>query len=131
MISVSCKGDFRKTDNWLKKLLKIDYRSLMEKYAQQGVEALKANTPVDTGLTAASWSYEIIQNGKDEIIISWNNSNVNKHVNIALILQYGHATRNGGWVEGIDYINPALQPIFDKMANAAWKEVIGFEYSNR
>lgn len=132
MISVKCKGDFLKADNWLKKLLKRDYRSLMEKYAQEGVEALRTNTPVDTGLTASSWSYEIIQDdNKKEITIFWNNSNINKYVNIALILQYGHATRNGGWVEGIDYINPALQPIFDKMANAAWKEVIGFEYSNR
>lgn len=130
MISITCKGNFKKTDNWLKKLLKRDYRSLMEKYAQEGVEALRANTPKDTGLTASSWSYEITQNDNG-IVISWNNSNVNKYVNIALILQYGHATRNGGWVEGIDYINPSLQPIFDKMANAAWKEVIGFEYSSR
>lgn len=130
MISITCKGNFRKTDNWLKKLLHKDYRSLMEKYAQEGVEALRANTPKDTGLTASSWSYEITQTN-DSLVISWNNSNVNKYVNIALILQYGHATRNGGWVEGVDYINPSLQSIFDKMANAAWKEVIGFEYSNR
>lgn len=130
MISVTCKGNFKKADNWLKRLLKIDYRSLMEKYAQEGVEALRANTPKDSGLTASSWSYEITE-GNDSVVISWNNSNINKYVNIALILQYGHATRNGGWVEGIDYINPSLRPIFDKMANAAWKEVIGFEYSNR
>lgn len=127
-VSVVCKGNFRKTDNWLKKLLKIDYVTLLKKYAEEGVEALRNATPVDTGLTAASWSYEIIQNKRGEIIISWNNSNVQKYVNVALILQYGHGTRNGGWVEGIDYINPALQPIFDKMAKAAWKEVVGFEY---
>lgn len=130
MISITCKGNFRKTDNWLKKVLRRDYKSLMVKYAQEGVAALSAATPVDTGLTASSWSYEIIQKD-NEMIISWNNSNVQKYVNIAIILQYGHGTRNGGWVEGRDYINPALQPIFDKMANAAWKEVIGFEYSNR
>ena len=130
MVSVTCKGNFKKADNWLKKLLRRDYKSLMKKYAEEGVEALKNNTPIDTGNTAASWSYEIIQND-DGIIISWNNSNVQDYVNIALILQYGHGTWTGGWVEGIDYINPALQPIFDKMANAAWKEVIGFEYSNR
>lgn len=130
MIAIRCKGDFKRTDNWLKKLLKRDYKSLMEKYAQEGVEALAAATPVDSGKTATSWSYEITQND-GEIIIAWNNSNINKHVNIALIIQYGHGTRNGGWVQGVDYINPALKPIFDKMANAAWKEVIGFEYSNR
>lgn len=130
MISVKCKGNFKRADNWLKKLLRIDYKSLMRKYAQEGVEALSAATPVDTGLTASSWSYEIIEN-EGEIVISWNNSNVNKYVNIALILQYGHATRNGGWVDGIDYINPALKPIFEKMANAAWKEVIALEYNSR
>lgn len=130
MISVKCKGNFKRTDNWLKKIIKRDYKSLMKKYAQEGVEALSAATPVDTGLTASSWSYEITEND-GEIVITWNNSNINKYVNIALILQYGHATRNGGWVEGIDYINPALQPIFEKMANAAWKEVVSIEYSGR
>lgn len=130
MIGIVCKGNFKRADNWLKKLLHRDYKSMLTKYAQEGVEALSAYTPVDTGLTASSWSYEIIEE-KDRIIVRWNNSNVQKYVNIALILQYGHATRNGGWVEGRDYINPALQPIFDKMANAAWKEVIGFEYHNR
>lgn len=130
MISIKAKGNFKRTDNWLKKLLKRDYKSLMEKYAQEGVEALRASTPVDTGLTASSWSYEIIENN-GEIIIRWNNSNVQKYVNIAIVLQYGHATRNGGWVEGIDYINPALKPIFEKIANAAWKEVVELEYSSR
>lgn len=122
MISFHHKGSFKKTEKFLKKSFGKDYRSVLEKYAQKGVQALAAATPVDTGLTAASWSYEIIQNGSTLSVI-WKNSNVQKYVNIALILQYGHGTGNGGWVEGIDYVNPALKPIFDKMADAAWKEV--------
>lgn len=122
MISIKQRGDFKKTEKFLKKSLGRDYKAVLEKYAKQGVEALSANTPIESGLTAVSWSYEIIQNG-GTISIVWNNSNINKGVNIALILQYGHGTRNGGYVDGIDYINPSLKPIFDKMADAAWKEV--------
>lgn len=129
MIRVKCNGKFKRADNWLKRLLKKDYMSILEKYAQQGVEALSAATPVDTGLAASSWSYEITEN-KEGIVISWNNSDIEGYVNVAIILQYGHGTRNGGWVAGRDYINPALQPLFDKMAKAVWKEVIGFEYSS-
>lgn len=123
MISFKQKGDFSKTEKFLKRSLGKNYRNVLEKYGQQGVAALSASTPVRTGLTAISWSYEIIQNG-DSISVVWNNSNVHNGVNIALILQYGHGTRNGGYVKGRDYINPALRPIFDKMADAAWKEVI-------
>lgn len=122
MISVRQKGDFRKTEKLLKKSFGRDYVGVLEKYAQQGVAALSAATPIKTGLTSASWNYRIIQNGSN-ISIVWENSNVQKGVNIALILQYGHGTRNGGYVEGRDYINPALRPIFDRMADAAWKEV--------
>lgn len=122
MISFKQKGSFKKTEKLLKKSLGKDYRSVLEKYAREGVQALAAATPVRTGLTAASWSYEIIQNGSTLSVI-WKNSNIQKYVNIALILQYGHGTGTGGWVEGIDYVNPALKPIFDKMADAAWKEV--------
>lgn len=122
MIFFKQKGNFKKTEKLLKKSLGKDYRSVLEKYAREGVQALAAATPVRTGLTAASWSYEIIQNGSSLSIV-WKNSNVQKYVNIALILQYGHGTGTGGWVEGIDYVNPALKPIFDKMADAAWKEV--------
>lgn len=123
-ISFRQRGDFKQTEKILKKSLGRDYMSVLEKYANQGVAALSAATPVDTGLTASSWGYRIIQN-EGHISIIWENSNVQKYVNIAIILQYGHATRNGGYVEGRDYINPALQPIFDKMADAAWKEVAG------
>ena len=122
MISFKHKGDFKKTVKFLKKSLGKDYMSVLDKYGQMGVDHLSANTPKESGITAASWGYEIIQN-QDGFSIVWNNSNVNKGVNIAVILQYGHATRNGGYVQGIDYINPALQPVFDELADAAWKEV--------
>lgn len=122
MIHITQRGDFSKTEKFLKKSFGRDYRGVLEKYGQQGVSALSAATPIDSGLTAISWSYKIIQN-ESTISIIWENSNVQKGVNIAIILQYGHGTRNGGYVNGIDYINPALKPIFDKMADAAWKEV--------
>lgn len=122
-ISFLQRGDFRKTEKLLKKSFGKDYLPILERYANLGVDQLAAATPVDTGLTASMWGYEIIQT-KDSLSIVWNNYNVQKGVNIALILQYGHGTRNGGYVVGRDYINPALRPVFDKMADAAWKEVI-------
>lgn len=122
MIKVRSKGDFSKTEKFLKKSFGRNYRSVLEKYAKQGVAALASATPVESGETASSWDYEIIQNGSSLSVV-WTNSHVEKGVNIAIILQYGHATRNGGWVEGRDYINPALRPIFDDLAKAAWKEV--------
>lgn len=122
MIVVKHKGDFNKTENFLRRISKTDFRHILEKYGREGVAALAAATPVESGLTASSWSYEIsISNGR--YVISWSNSNVNKGVPIAIILQYGHGTRNGGWVEGRDYINPAIQPIFDKIVAEAWREV--------
>lgn len=121
-ISFRHKGDFRKTEKLLKKSLGKDYRQVLERYARQGVEALSSATPIESGETASSWDYEIVQKDSSLSII-WKNYNVNKGVNIAVILQYGHATRNGGYVQGRDYINPALRPIFDKLAEAAWKEV--------
>ncbi len=122
MIGVRQKGNFNKTEKFLKKSFGRNYKSILEKYGQKGVESLSANTPVKTGLTASSWSYEIIQN-QNSISVVWNNSNIQKGINIAIILQYGHGTKNGGYVSGRDYINPALRPFFDKMAEAAWKEV--------
>lgn len=116
------KGDLSKTTKFLRRMLGWDYKKDLEKYGRQGVEALRAATPIDTGMTAVSWEFDVIQNEKGWTI-NWYNTNVNKHVNVALILQYGHATRNGGWVEGLDYINPALHPIFKELADAAWKEV--------
>lgn len=117
------KGDFEKTEKFLKKSLGRDWLNVLEKYAIDGVRALADATPKDSGETAASWNYEIIQNN-GSVSIVWNNSHIEKgYANIALMLQYGHGTGNGGYVVGRDYINPALQPIFDKMADAAWKEV--------
>lgn len=122
MISFRHRGSFAKTEKLLKKSLGKDYLAILEHYAQQGVSALASATPIKSGKTAASWTYKIIQN-KDSLSIVWNNSNINKGVNIAIILQYGHSTRHGGYVQGRDYINPALRPVFDKLADAAWKEV--------
>lgn len=123
MISFRSRGDFRKTEKFLKKSLGRNYRAVLEKYGQKGVLALTAATPIDSGLTAASWDYEIVE-GKGSLSVVWSNTHVEKgYCNIAIILQYGHGTRNGGYVQGRDYINPALQPIFDELADAAWKEV--------
>ena len=122
MITFRQKGDFSKLDRYLERAKETVHLGDLDKYGRQGVAALKSATPVDTGLTASSWSYEITRkNGS--VSISFNNSNIQNGVPIAIILQYGHATRNGGWVQGRDYINPAIQPIFDKITEAAWKEV--------
>lgn len=122
MIKFKHKGDFSKTIKYMNSAKKaVDFK-MLEKYAQQGVNALKAATPVDTGVTANSWYYEI-EKTKNSITIKFNNSNIVRGVPIAIILQYGHGTRNGGYVTGRDYINPAIQPIFEKITNDAWKEV--------
>lgn len=122
IIKTSHKGDFKKTEKFLKKTLGRNFKTVLARYGQRGVSALAAATPVDTGMTAACWDYEIIQND-DGYSIVWNNYNIQKGVNIAVILQYGHGTKQGAWVQGIDYINPALKPIFDELAEQAWKEV--------
>lgn len=122
MITVKQTGNFAKLTRHLEKVKKGVRLSDLDKYGREGVAALEAATPVDTGLTARSWFYKIER--KDGLVsITFNNSNVQNGVPIAIILQYGHATRNGGWVEGRDYINPAIQPIFDKIAKDAWREV--------
>ena len=122
MIRIRHRGNFNHIEAFFRKAPNISYREILERYAKIGVDALASNTPKDTGETAASWGYEIVDN-KDGYTVYWTNGNINKNVNIAMILQYGHGTRNGGYVKGIDYINPALRPIFDNMANDAWKEV--------
>ena len=116
------KGDFSKTNKYLKRVKEKSKIRIAEEYARKGVEALREYTPVDTGLTASSWSYKV-ERSSDSITISFSNSNVVEGVPIAIILQYGHGTGNGGWVEGRDYINPALQPIFDSLADDAWKDI--------
>ena len=122
MIGFKLKGYFRKTRKHLQRLREAKYLDIMRNYGQKGVDALSAATPVDTGLTASSWYYKI-EMGTTVSKIVFCNSNVNKGIPIAIILQTGHATRNGGWVEGRDYINPAIQPVFDEIAKGVWKEV--------
>ena len=126
MIKIEQKGNFSKSTNFLKNLTKSKFTKDLDKFGRKGVEALKSVTPIDTGLTANSWYYEIIEE-KNSTKINFCNSNIQNGVPIAVILQYGHRPRNGGWVEGRDYINPAIQPIFDAIANNAWKEVTKHE----
>ena len=122
MISFRQKGDFSKLTRYFERVKKTARLSILDKYGREGVAALSSATPVDSGETASSWYYEIT-NENGSAAISFYNSNVNQGVPIAIILQYGHGTGTGGWVEGRDYINPAIQPIFDKIVDAAWKEV--------
>ena len=128
-ITFKSKGDFSKLTSWLERAKEGIHIGKLDKYGQAGVAALAEATPKDSGLTAASWYYEITnENGR--AIISFNNSNLvgipgRYEVPLAIILQYGHATKNGHWVEGIDYVNPAIRPIFEAIADNAWKEVIG------
>lgn len=122
VITFHHKGNFQKTDNFLKKMKKGDYFRSLERFAQEGVNALASATPIDSGKTAASWDYTISRS-KGSVSITWINSNINDGVNIAVIIQYGHGTRNGGYVQGRDYINPAIRPVFDKIAENVWKEV--------
>ena len=123
MITFRQSGNFEKLTKFFNNARKAGKVDILDKYGDEGVSALASATPVDTGKTASSWSYKIVRE-KDHISIQFLNSNINDGVPIAVILQYGHATRNGRWVEGRDYINPAIQPIFDRIANDAWKEVI-------
>lgn len=123
MITINHYGDFKKLTNFLEKMKRMFDVSMLDKYGREGVAALSAATPVDSGKTASSWTYEI-KDIKDGVALTFNNTNIQNGVPIAIILQYGHGTRNSGWVEGRDYINPAIQPVFDKLANEAWKEVI-------
>lgn len=122
MITFRQKGGFAKLTRYLVKVEKASKLKQLEKYGREGVAALASATPVDSGLTANSWYYEIEQ-GAGVASITFYNSNINKGIPIAIILQYGHGTGTGGWVQGRDYINPAIQPIFDRLAEEAWKEV--------
>lgn len=121
-ITVSVSGDFKNLERFLKNASRRNYRRLLEEYGRKGVDALSLATPVDSGMTAESWSYDISEtsNGFE---INWNNSNVNDGVNIAIILQYGHGTGTGGYVQGRDYINPALQSVFDGFVDDLTKAV--------
>lgn len=122
MIRFRHKGDFSKLTQFLERAKEAVHLGDLDRFGRAGVAALASATPVDSGETATSWYYEIT-NKNNTIIISFHNSNIQNGVPIAIILQYGHGTGTGGWVQGRDYINPAIQPIFDQIANYAWKEV--------
>lgn len=123
MIELSLRKSNNKTEKWLEEVYdKLTKKNNLKKYGEMGVTALKNSTPKDTGKTASSWYYDIKETG-DTITISWKNSNVNDGVLIAAVLQYGHGTGTGGYVQGIDYINPAMRPIFQQIADDAWREV--------
>ncbi len=122
MIRCKVKGDFKKTKGFLSRIRRLNLESLLKPYAEAGVKALASATPVVTGKTAASWGYEIVRE-RDKITIYWTNSNKNEGVPIAVILEYGHGTGWGGYVQGRHFISPAIRPVFDEIAEAAWKEV--------
>ena len=122
MVTFKHKGNFERTDRLLKGAKEKKYLKVLDKYGQEGVAALAAATPTDSGLTAESWDYKI-QNGSGGYKIMWTNSNVNDGVPIAIIIQYGHGTGTGGYVQGREYINPAMRSVFDNIADKAWEEV--------
>ena len=122
MIKIRQKGDFKKLTSFLENAKEGLNIGILDKYGKKGVAALSSATPIDTGLTASSWFYKI-ENKNGVAKIEFHNSNVQRGISIALILQYGHGTKNGGYVVGRDYINPAIQPVFDELAKNAWKEV--------
>ena len=122
MIRFRQKGDFSKLTRYLGRAKETVRFEKLDRYGREGVAALASATPVDTGNTANSWYYEITRK-KDRVAITFCNSNIQNGVPIAVIIQYGHGTRNGGWVQGQDYINPAIQPVFDNMLKDIWREV--------
>lgn len=122
MISIGSSGSFDKTERALNRMKQGQAFKILDRYGQMGVDVLAAATPAKSNLTASSWTYKVTHK-KGRYSITWNNTNIVDNVQIAVILQYGHATGNGGWVEGIDYINPAIRPLFDKLAEDVWKEV--------
>lgn len=122
MITFRQRGDFRKTESFLKRVSGDDIYSSLERYAKEGVDALSASTPSDTGKTASSWDYEI-KKDRNGVSIYWTNSNVMDGIPVVILIQYGHATGTGGYVQGIDFINPTLRPVFEKIVENVWREV--------
>lgn len=117
------RGDFKKTEEFLKKSKQMSIDDILAQYGRRGVEALQLATPRDTGKTAESWGYEVEKNSTGMSLI-FTNTNENHGVKIALLIQYGHGTGTGGWVEGRDFINPALQPVFDELAKSLWEKIV-------
>lgn len=124
MIRIKVKKNWDKTTNWLDKIVSKHNLSLFERYGREGVAALSAATPVDTGATASSWDYKIVQNEQSISLVFVNNNKTSTGIPIAILLQYGHGNGRGGYVQGRDFINPAIQPLFDELADKLWKEVI-------
>lgn len=121
-ISLSSSGDFSKTEAWLRKLQKLDIGAIAEAGAKRGVRALAQATPRDSSLAAQSWNSEV-KRSKDSTTITWTNSDVENGFPVVIMLQYGHGTGTGGYVQGVDFINPAIRPIFDEIAESVWKAV--------
>ena len=125
MIKLKCRGTYDKTEKFLKEAKDInELRQILEKYGREGISALSANTPIDTGETASSWSFDVVQERDGISLVFSNNSTTKTGIPIAILLQYGHGNGRGSYIRGRDFINPAIQPIFDKLADEAWKEVI-------
>lgn len=123
MITFVHKGNFEKTEAFLKRAKEAEFLNRLDVVAREGVSALAAATPVNTGKTASSWDYEIVRT-KTGATIYWTNSNVNDGVPVAILIQYGHSTGEGAYVQGTDFINPAMVPVFNNIAESAWREVI-------
>lgn len=122
MITIKCTGDFKNTTKFLERARKLSIQQIMERYGQEGVKALQAATPIDTGETASMWGYEI-SNKRGSSSITWTNDSINDGIPIVILIQYGHGTKNGGYVSGVDFINPAIQNVIDKLADSIWEEV--------
>ena len=123
MITFVHKGNFEKTEAFLKRAKEAEFLNRLDAVAREGVSALAAATPVNTGKTASSWDYEIVRT-KTGATIYWTNSNVNDGVPVAILIQYSHSTGEGAYVQGTDFINPAMVPVFNNIAESAWREVI-------
>lgn len=122
LIKIKHKGNFNKAERFFNRVLKRDYLNILEHYGQVGVQALRSATPSESGKTADSWDFGI-EEDKGTVTLFWTNSNENKGVNIAILLIYGHGLQNGSYVQGVDFVNPAMRPIFEKIADESWKEV--------
>ena len=123
MIKIKQKGEFSKTIRFLKFIYKQEFKQTIDEWARKGVEVLAASTPKDTGITSSSWGYDV-KYGLGKITVEWYNTNTTEQVPIVILIQYGHATREGWYLQGTDFINPAMKPIFDGLSDAVWKEVV-------